>query len=118
MSTPHHRDTPSLDIVNRQNIHLSKRTGSAEYCAHVWTRSPNTELVDVKLRDSMRTIGGCLKSTLIQWLPYHKLTPQWLTHARREDATQKIIKRIEDMADNMPLKQIYKEALTTRRLKS
>ncbi|GFR91734.1 hypothetical protein ElyMa_006183000 [Elysia marginata] len=32
---------------------------AAEYCAPVWTRSPNTKLVDDKLRESMTTLGGC-----------------------------------------------------------
>ena len=36
---------------------------AAEYCSPVWSRSTHTNLVDVKLRDSMRTITGCLKST-------------------------------------------------------
>ncbi|GFS02884.1 hypothetical protein ElyMa_004618900 [Elysia marginata] len=43
--------------------------GAAEYCALVWTRSPNTKLVDVKLHVAMRAIGVCLKSAPIQWLP-------------------------------------------------
>ncbi|GFR65894.1 RNA-directed DNA polymerase from mobile element jockey-like [Elysia marginata] len=62
---------------------------AAEYCAPVWTTSLNTKLVDVKLRESIRTIGGCLKSTPIQWLPsIISITPP---HIRREDATRKII---------------------------
>ncbi|GFS19085.1 RNA-directed DNA polymerase from mobile element jockey-like [Elysia marginata] len=87
---------------------------AAEYCAPVWTRSPNINLVI--LRELRRTIGDCLISTPIQWLPTIKsIAPP---HVRREDATQKIIKRIEDMADNIPLKQIYEEVPTTRRLRS
>ncbi|GFS22025.1 RNA-directed DNA polymerase from mobile element jockey-like [Elysia marginata] len=73
---------------------------AAEYCTPVWTRSLSTKLVDVKLRESMRTTGGCLKSTPIQWLPtIISIAP---SHIRREDATHKVIKRIEDMTDNIP----------------
>ncbi|GFS15228.1 hypothetical protein ElyMa_003181700 [Elysia marginata] len=64
----------------------------------------------------MRTIGICLKSTPTQWLP--TISSIASVHIRRKNATQKIIKRIEDMADNIPLKQIYKEASTARRLRS
>ncbi|GFS27107.1 RNA-directed DNA polymerase from mobile element jockey-like [Elysia marginata] len=90
-------------------------SAATEYCAPVWTRSPNTKLVDVKLSESKGTKGGCLKSRPIQWLPtISSIAPP---HFRREDSTQKMIKRIEDMADNIPLQQIYKEA-PTRRLRS
>ncbi|GFR62529.1 RNA-directed DNA polymerase from mobile element jockey-like [Elysia marginata] len=41
---------------------------AAAHCAPVWTRCPNTRLVGVKLRELMRTIGGCLEPTPIQWL--------------------------------------------------
>ncbi|GFS01453.1 hypothetical protein ElyMa_004581700 [Elysia marginata] len=64
----------------------------------------------------MRTVGGCLKSTPIQWLPIvSSIAPP---HIRRGDATHEICKRIEDMADNIHLKQIHTEAPTTRRLRS
>ncbi|GFS23291.1 RNA-directed DNA polymerase from mobile element jockey-like [Elysia marginata] len=65
---------------------------AAEYCAPVWTRSPNTKLIYVKLREYMRTIGGCLNSTPMQWLPTISLTiaPPHIIRLR-EYATQKII---------------------------
>ena len=37
----------------------------AEYCAPVWTRSSHTNKVDTKLREAMRFVSGCLKSTPI-----------------------------------------------------
>ncbi|GFR71295.1 RNA-directed DNA polymerase from mobile element jockey-like [Elysia marginata] len=89
---------------------------AAEYCAPVWTRSPHTKLVDVQPHESMKTISGCLKSMPTQWLPTISLIAP--PHFRRSDATQKIIKRIKDMADNIPLKLTYKEAPTTRGLRS
>ena len=36
---------------------------AAEYAAPVWSRSSYTHQIDTKLRDTMRTISGCLKST-------------------------------------------------------
>ncbi|GFR79776.1 RNA-directed DNA polymerase from mobile element jockey-like [Elysia marginata] len=95
----------SQSVLQTSTLALS--FNAAEYCAPAWTRSPNTKLVDVKQRESMRTVGGCLKSTPIQWLPtISSFAPP---HDRRET-----IKGINDMADNIPLKQIYKEASTTR----
>ena len=88
----------------------------AEYCAPVWTRSSHTNLVDKKLREAMRTIGGCLKSTPTQWLPVlSSIAPP---HIRREDANQKMIAKIKDLPDHIPLKQVYDEAPRTSRLKS
>ena len=88
----------------------------AEYCAPVWTRSSHTQLIDIKLRESMRKIGGCLKSTPTQWLPViSSIAPP---HIRREEANQKMIMKIEDMPDNIPLKQIFNSAPITSRLKS
>ncbi|GFR62273.1 hypothetical protein ElyMa_001866900 [Elysia marginata] len=40
------------------------------------------------------------------------------SHIRREDAKQKIIKRIEDMPHNISLKEIYRETPATRKLGS
>ena len=89
---------------------------AAEYCAPVWTRSTHTHLIDTKLREAMRTIGGCLKSTPIQWLPVvSSIAPP---HIRREEANQRMLQRTEDMPDNIPLKQTLKIAPTTSRLKS
>ncbi|GFR84146.1 RNA-directed DNA polymerase from mobile element jockey-like [Elysia marginata] len=102
MTTLHHQDTPFLDTqlsTDRTNLNMveppmqENRLSAAEYCPPVWIRRRNTKLVDVKLRESMRTTGGCLKSTPIQWLPTMcSVAPP---HIRREDATQKMIKRIE-----------------------
>ncbi|GFS03561.1 RNA-directed DNA polymerase from mobile element jockey-like [Elysia marginata] len=49
----------SQSVLRTSTLALCK--SAHEYCAPVWTRSQNTKLVDVKLRKSMRTIGGCLK---------------------------------------------------------
>ena len=40
-----------------------------EYCAPVWSRSAPSKLVGVKLRETMRIVSGCLKSTPKEWLP-------------------------------------------------
>ena len=88
----------------------------AEYCAPVWNRCPHTNLIDVRLRESLSTISGCLKSTPTQWLPVKSsLTPP---HIRRENANQEMVQRVKDMPENMPLKQIMNNAPTTTRLKS
>ncbi|GFR68632.1 RNA-directed DNA polymerase from mobile element jockey-like [Elysia marginata] len=80
----------------------------AQYCAPVWNRLPKTKLLDVELRESMKTIGGCLKPTPIQWfLTISSITPP---HFRREDAT-----RIEDMADNIPFKQILQRSSNNKK---
>ncbi|GFR72816.1 RNA-directed DNA polymerase from mobile element jockey-like [Elysia marginata] len=70
-----------------QTSTLALCCSAAEYCTPVWTRSPSTKLVNVKLRESMRRIGGCLKSTLIQWLPTIKLN--WFSpHQKRRYDTE------------------------------
>ena len=43
---------------------------AVEYCAPVWTRSSHIEKVNIKLRETIRIISGCLKSTHIEWLPF------------------------------------------------
>ena len=87
----------------------------AEYCAPAWTRSAHTNLVDAKLRSSMRIVTGCLKSTPTQWLPVMSaIAPP---HLRREKANQKWIERAEQDTD-APLQTIYREAPTRSRLKS
>ena len=87
----------------------------AEYCAPVWSRSAHTNLVDVKLRDSMRTITGCLKSTPTQWLPVlSRITPP---HLRREEMNQKWIQKAEQN-NNTPLPKIYQKAPSSSRLKT
>ena len=42
---------------------------AAEYCAPVWSRSPNAKKVDVAINSSLRTISGCLKPTPVLLLP-------------------------------------------------
>ncbi|GFR91600.1 RNA-directed DNA polymerase from mobile element jockey-like [Elysia marginata] len=86
------------------NVNSCNSVQLNNYCAPVWTRSPDTKVVDVKLRESTRTLGGCLESTPIRWLP--TISSIAAPHIRREDETQKIIKTIEDVADNIPFKQI------------
>lgn len=88
---------------------------AAEYCAPVWTRSAHTSLVDVKLRDSMRIVTGCLKPTPVQWLPVMSaIAPP---HLRREEMNQKWIERAQ-AEEITPLQKIFKQAPSTSRLKS
>ena len=88
----------------------------AEYCAPVWMRSAHTNLIDVKLRESMRTITGSLRSTPNQWLPVMSaIAPP---HLRREEANQTWIQRAKDSEQNIPLKEIFNNAPKTSRLKS
>ena len=87
----------------------------AEYCSPVWMRSSHTKLVDVKLRESMRTITGCLKSTPTQWLPVMSaIAPP---HLRREAANQKWINMAAQEVE-APLQEICKAAPERSRLKS
>ena len=87
----------------------------AEYCAPVWMRSSHTKLVDVKLRDSMRIVTGCLKSTPTQWLPVMSaIAPPDM---RREECNQKWILRAEQ-ENETPLQRIIKDAPTSSKLKS
>ena len=41
----------------------------AEYCAPVWRNSAHTNLVDVQLNNTMRTITGAVLCTRTDWLP-------------------------------------------------
>ena len=41
----------------------------AEYCAPVWRNSAHTNLVDVQLNNTMRTITGAVRCTRTDWLP-------------------------------------------------
>lgn len=87
----------------------------AEYCAPVWTRSAHTSLVDVKLRDSMRIVTGCLKPTPVQWLTVMSaIAPP---HLRREEMNRKWIERAQ-AEEITPLQKIFKQAPSTSRLKS
>jgi len=42
---------------------------ATEYCAPVWERSVYTRKVDVELNNIMRIISGCVRVTIVQWLP-------------------------------------------------
>ena len=64
----------------------------------------------------MRTISGCLKSTPTQWLPIMSAIQP--PHIRREEANQRMIKKIKTMPDTIPLKHITDKAPVTTRLKS
>ena len=87
----------------------------ADYCAPVWARSSHTHLVDTKLRDSMRTITGCLKSTPVQWLPVMSGIPP--PHLRRQEANQRSLEKLDNAPDNNPLKEICNSAPYSARLK-
>ena len=41
----------------------------AEYCAPVWRNSAHTNLVDVQLNNTMRTIAGAVRCPITDWLP-------------------------------------------------
>ena len=41
----------------------------AEYCAPVWRNAAHTNLVDVQLNNTMRTITGAVRCTRTDWLP-------------------------------------------------
>ena len=88
----------------------------AEYCAPVWTRCNHTNLIDVKLRDSMRIITGCLKSTPVEWLPVMSAIPP--PNIRREEVNQKWIETVNTTEKDIPLKEILSSAPKTSRLKS
>lgn len=89
---------------------------AGEYCAPVWMRSPHVKLVDTKLRETMRIVSGCLKSTPTQWLPTMSAIPP--PALRRQEANQKIYIQIEETKEQTPLKTIVENAPTTSRLKS
>ena len=88
----------------------------AEYCAPVWARSAHTNKIDVKMRDAMRTVTGCLKSTPREWLPVlSSIAPP---HLRREEISQRWIKRATESLAGTPLESIIRDAPHTSRLKS
>ena len=63
----------------------------AEYCAPVWMNSAHTNLVDVQLNNTMRTITGAVRCTITDWLPVlSNITP---ADIRREVATSRMIIR-------------------------
>ena len=87
-----------------------------EYCTPIWMRSPHVQLVDVKLRESMRIVTGCLKSTPTQWLP--TLSAIAPPNLRRQEANQKMFMKIENASDSIPVKHVLDNAPKTSRLKS
>ena len=63
----------------------------AEYCAPVWRNSAHTNLVDVQLNNTMRTITGAVRCTRTDWLPVlSNIAP---ADIRREMATSGMILR-------------------------
>ena len=61
----------------------------ADYCAPVWRNSAHTNLVDVQLNNTMRTITGTIRCTGTDWLPVLiNIAP---ADIRRELATSKMI---------------------------
>ena len=73
---------------------------AAEYCAPVWSRSSHTNLIDSQLNETMRIITGTLRPTPLPWLPVlsHIAPP----HLRRQEATTKLLTKIE-LNDSLPL---------------
>ena len=62
-----------------------------EYCAPVWRNSAHTNLVDVQLNNTVRTITGSVRCTRTDWLPVlSNIAP---ADIRRELATSKMILR-------------------------
>ena len=62
-----------------------------EYCAPVWRNSAHTNLVDVQLNNTMRTIIGAVRCTRTDWLPVlSNIAP---ADIRREVATSRMILR-------------------------
>ena len=70
----------------------------------------------MKLRDSMRIITGCLKSTPVEWLPVMSAIPP--PNIRREEVNQKWIETVNTTEKDIPLKEILSSAPKTSRLKS
>ena len=63
----------------------------AVYCAPVWRNSAHTNLVDVQLNNTMRTITGAVRCTRTDWLPVlSNIAP---ADIRREVATSRMILR-------------------------
>ena len=55
----------------------------AEYCAPVWRNSAHTNLVDVQLNNTMRTITGAVRCTRTDWLPVLMLRSNHLVQTVR-----------------------------------
>ena len=63
----------------------------AEYCSPVWRNSAHTNIVDVQLNNTMRTITGSIRCTRTDWLPVlSNIAP---ADIRWELATSKMILR-------------------------
>ena len=63
----------------------------AEYCAPVWRINAHTNLVDVQLNNTTRTITGAVRCTITDWLPVlSSIAP---ADIRREVATSRMILR-------------------------
>ena len=59
-----------------------------EYCAPVWRNSAHTNLVDVQLNNTMRTITGAVRCTITEWIPVlSNIAP---ADIRREVATYRM----------------------------
>ena len=71
-----------------------------EYCAPVWRNSAHTNLVDVQLNNTIRTITGAVRCTRTDWLPVlSNIAP---ADIRREVATSRTILRARGKPD-LPL---------------
>ena len=63
----------------------------AEYCVPVWRNSAHTNLIDVQLNNTMRTVTGAVRCTRAYWLPVlSNIAP---ADIRREVATSRTILR-------------------------
>ena len=70
---------------------LALRYSVAEYCAPVWRNSAHTNLIDVQLNNTMRTITGAVRCTRTDWLPVlSNIAPADIS---REVATSRTILR-------------------------
>ena len=61
----------------------------AEYCVPVWRNSAHTNLVGVRLNNTMRTITGAVRCTMTDWLPV--LSNIASADIRREVETSRMI---------------------------
>ena len=73
---------------------------AAENCAPVWSRSSHTNMIDSQLNETMRITTGTLRPTPLPWLPMlSRIAPP---HLRRQEATTKLLTKIE-LKDSLPL---------------
>jgi hypothetical protein len=79
---------------------LALSYSTAEYCAPVWARSAHTNMVDVQLNCTMRTISGTIRSTPLPWLSVLcNIAP---AHIRR-DASEVVMAAKVRAAQHLPL---------------